>query len=381
MRVAVPREIAPGERRVALTPELVSRLADAGCEIMVEAGAGDAAGFTDQAYREAGAAVTMETAALFAEADVVLKVQRPLHNPVLGRHEADLLAEGATLITLCHPLTDPDLVQRLATRRITFLSMDLVPRITRAQKMDALSSQSTAAGYRAALVAADRLTRFFPMLMTAAGTVPPARILVLGAGVAGLQAIATAKRLGAVVQAFDIRPAAREQVESLGATFVGLELATAEDAGGYAKEVTDDVHRREQELLLRLLKDTDAVITTALIPGRPAPVLITAEMVEAMRPGSVVIDLAAEAGGNCELTRAGEEITHQGVLVVGLTDAASSVAHHASQMYARNITSLLLHLTKEQALNLDLADEITRACCVTREGEVLHEGVGVLLAR
>lgn len=381
MRVAVPREIAPGERRVALTPELVSRLADAGCEIMVEAGAGDAAGFTDQAYREAGAAVTTETAALFASADVVLKVQRPLHNPALGRHEADLLAEGATLITLCHPLTYPDLVQRLATRRITFLSMDLVPRITRAQKMDALSSQSTAAGYRAALVAADRLTRFFPMLMTAAGTVPPARILVLGAGVAGLQAIATAKRLGAVVQAFDIRPAAREQVESLGATFVGLELEAAEDAGGYAKEVTDDVHRREQELLLRLLRDTDAVITTALIPGRPAPVLITAEMVEAMRPGSVVIDLAAEAGGNCELTRAGEEITHKGVLVVGLTDAASSVAHHASQMYARNITSLLLHLTKEQVLTLDLADEITRACCVTRAGEVLHEGVGVLLAR
>jgi NAD(P) transhydrogenase subunit alpha len=348
---------------------------------MVEAGAGDAAGFTDQAYREAGAAITSEIAALFARADVVLKVQRPLPNPDLDRHEADLLPEGATLITLCHPLTDPELVQRLAARRITFLSMDLVPRITRAQKMDALSSQSTAAGYRAALVAADRLTRFFPMLMTAAGTVPPARILVLGAGVAGLQAIATAKRLGAVVQAFDIRPAAREQVESLGATFVGLELDTAEDAGGYAKEVSDDVHRREQELLLRLLKDTDAAITTALIPGRPAPVLITAEMVAAMRPGSVVVDLAAEAGGNCELTRAGEEVEHHGVLVVGLANAASSVAHHASQMYARNITSLLLHLTREQALHLDLEDEITRACCVTREGEVLHEGVGVLLAR
>jgi NAD(P) transhydrogenase subunit alpha len=348
---------------------------------MVEAGAGDAAGFTDQAYREAGAAITSEIAALFARADVVLKVQRPLPNPDLDRHEADLLPEGATLITLCHPLTDPELVQRLAARRITFLSMDLVPRITRAQKMDALSSQSTAAGYRAALVAADRLTRFFPMLMTAAGTVPPARILVLGAGVAGLQAIATAKRLGAVVQAFDIRPAAREQVESLGATFVGLELDTAEDAGGYAKEVSDDVHRREQELLLRLLKDTDAAITTALIPGRPAPVLITAEMVAAMRPGSVVVDLAAEAGGNCELTRAGEEVEHHGVLVVGLANAASSVAHHVSQMYARNITSLLLHLTREQALHLDLEDEIPRACCVTREGEVLHEGVGVLLAR
>ncbi len=381
MRVVVPREIAAGERRVALVPETVARLSEEGFEIMVEAGAGSAAGFTDEAYREAGAAVSTETAALFAEADVVLKVQRPLPDPTLDRHEADLLGEGAALITLFHPLTDPELVRRLAARRVTLFSMDLVPRITRAQKMDALSSQSTAAGYRAALVAADRLTRFLPMLMTAAGTVPPARILVLGAGVAGLQAIATARRLGAIVQAFDIRPAAREQVESLGATFVGLELETAEDAGGYAKEVSEDVHRREQELLLRLARDADAVITTALIPGRPAPVLITAEMIAAMRPGSVLVDLAAEAGGNCELTRAGEEITHQGVTIIGLANAASSVAHHASQMYSRNISSLLLHLVQDKTLNLDLEDEITRACCITRAGEILHEGVGVLLTR
>jgi NAD(P) transhydrogenase subunit alpha len=381
MRVAVPREIAPGERRVALVPEMVARLSEMGFEIRVEAGAGVAAGFTDEAYREAGAAVITETAALFASADVVLKVQRPLQNPALGSHEADLLPEGGTLISLFHPLTDPELVRHIAARRVNLFSMDLVPRITRAQKMDALSSQSTAAGYRAAIIAAERLTRFFPMLMTAAGTVPPARVLVLGAGVAGLQAIATARRLGAVVQAFDIRPAAREQVESLGATFVGLELEAAEDAGGYAKEVSDDVHRREQELLLRLIRDADAVITTALIPGRPAPVLITAEMVAAMRPGSVLVDLAAEAGGNCELTRAGEEVVHQGVTVVGLADAASAVAHHASQMYSRNISSLLLHLVQENELRLDLEDEITRACCVTRAGEVLHEGVGVLLAR
>jgi NAD(P) transhydrogenase subunit alpha len=360
---------------------MVARLRETGIEIEVEAGAGDGAGFPDEAYHEAGAAVSTETAALFASADVVLKVQHPLQSPTLGRHEADLLPEGGTLISFFHPLTNPELARRLAARRVTALSMDLVPRITRAQKMDALSSQSTAAGYRAALVAADRLTRFFPMLMTAAGTVPPARVLVLGAGVAGLQAIATARRLGAIVQAFDIRPAAREQVESLGATFVGLELETAEDAGGYAKEVSDDVHRREQELLLRLLRDADAVISTALIPGKPAPVLITAEMIEAMRPGSVLVDLAAEAGGNCELTRAGEEITHQGVLVVGLTNAASSVAHHASQMYSRNISSILLHLVQENTLHLDLTDEITRACCVTHAGEVLHEGAGVLLAR
>lgn len=381
MRVAVPREIAPGERRVALVPEIAARLSGAGFEIRVEAGAGDAAGFPDQAYRDAGAAVTPEAAALFMDADVVLKVQRPRDNPSLGRHEVDLIAEGATLISFFHPLSDPELVQRIATRRLTAFSMDLVPRITRAQKMDALSSQSTAAGYRAAIVAAERLTRFFPMLMTAAGTVPPARVLVLGAGVAGLQAIATARRLGAVVRAFDIRPAVREQVESLGATFVGLELDAAEDAGGYAKEVSDDVHRREQELLAELLRDTDAVITTAQIPGRPAPTLITAEMVEAMKPGSVIVDLAAEAGGNCELTTAGEETEHRGVAIVGLTNAASAVAHHASQMYSRNIAALLTHLAPDGRLELDLDDEIARACCYTHAGEILHEGVGVLLAR
>jgi NAD(P) transhydrogenase subunit alpha len=357
---------------------MVARLRETGLEIAVEAGAGESAGFTDKAYQDAGAAVNTETAALFANANVVLKVQRPIHNPTLDRHEVDLLAEGATLISLFHPLTDPELVQRLAVRGVTALSMDLVPRITRAQKMDALSSQSTAAGYRAALVAAERLTRFFPMLMTAAGTMPPARVLVLGAGVAGLQAIATARRLGAVVQAFDIRPAAREQVESLGATFVGLELETAEDAGGYAKEVSEEIHRREQELLLTLVRDADAVITTALIPGRPAPVLITAEMIEAMRPGAVVVDLAAEAGGNCTLTRAGQEIGHHGVTIIGLANAASAVAHHASQMYSRNIASLLQHLVQENNLHLDLDDEITRACCITHEGEILHEGVGVL---
>lgn len=381
MRVAVPREIAPGERRVALVPEIAARLSGAGFEIRVEAGAGDAAGFPDQAYRDAGAAVTPEAAALFMDADVVLKVQRPRDNPSLGRHEVDLIAEGATLISFFHPLSDPELVQRIATRRLTAFSMDLVPRITRAQKMDALSSQSTAAGYRAAIVAAERLTRFFPMLMTAAGTVPPARVLVLGAGVAGLQAIATARRLGAVVRAFDIRPAVREQVESLGATFVGLELDAAEDAGGYAKEVSDDVHRREQELLAELLRDTDAVITTAQIPGRPAPTLITAEMVEVMKPGSVIVDLAAEAGGNCELTTAGEETEHRGVAIVGLTNAASAVAHHASQMYSRNIAALLTHLAPDGRLELDLDDEIARACCYTHAGEILHEGVGVLLAR
>jgi NAD(P) transhydrogenase subunit alpha len=364
-----------------LVPETVARLSEAGFSVRVETGAGEAAGFPDEEYRKAGAAVIIETAALFADAEVVLKVQRPHHDTARARDEVDLIPEGCTLISFFHPLTDPELARRLAARRITAISMDLVPRITRAQKMDALSSQSTAAGYQAALIAAERLPRFFPMLMTAAGMVPPARVLILGAGVAGLQAIATARRLGAIVQAFDIRPAAREQVESLGATFVGLEVEAAEDAGGYAKEVSEEMHRREQELLARLVQEADVVITTALVPGRPAPVLITGAMVDAMRPGSVLIDLAAEAGGNCELTRAGEEWVHEGVTIIGLTNAASAVAHHASQMYSRNISSLLQHLAKGGALELDLEDEITRACCITSAGEILHEGVGVLLTR
>lgn len=387
MRVAVPREITAGERRVALVPETVRRLSESGFEVFVEAGAGVGAGFLDEAYEAAGATVVADPAELWAGADVVLKVQRPREHPGLGRHESELAAEGAAIISFFHPLTDPELVQRVAGRGLTYLSMDLVPRITRAQTMDALSSQSTAAGYRAALVAAERLNHFLPMLMTAAGTIPPARVLVLGAGVAGLQAIATARRLGATVQAFDIRPAAREQVESLGATFVGLELEESEDAGGYAKEVSEDVHRKEQELLLGLVRDSDVVITTAQIPGRPAPVLITAEMVSAMRPGSVIVDLAAESGGNCELTRSGEEVDHDGVLVIGLENPASAVAHHASQMYSRNISSLLTHLVgeggaeSESRLELDLEDEIARACVITQRGEILHEGVGVLLAR
>ncbi|HEX7119274.1 MAG TPA: Re/Si-specific NAD(P)(+) transhydrogenase subunit alpha [Longimicrobiales bacterium] len=374
MRVAVPKEIVGGERRVALTPEGVARLKEAGFDVRVGAGAGRAAGADDEAYREAGAAVVADPASLLSEADLVLKVRGPAYDEALGRHEADLIPAGATLIAMFHPLAHPELVRRLADRRITTFCMDLVPRITRAQKMDALSSQATAAGYKAALVAADRLTRFFPMLMTAAGTIPPARVLVLGAGVAGLQAIATARRLGAVVQAFDIRPAVKEQVESLGASFVGLALEEAETAGGYAKELDEEQHRREQELLHKLCREADAVITTALVPGRRAPVLITEAMVRDMRAGSVIVDLAAEMGGNCELTEPGREVLHHDVLVVGLDDAPAAVAVHASQMYSRNITALLLHLTHDGALRTDFEeDEIGRACLVTRDGAVVHE--------
>lgn len=378
MRIAVPREIVPGERRVALVPETVGRLRDAGLEVRIEAGAGEIAGFPDREYLEAGAVVLDGTAALFHEADIVLKVQRPTRNESLGKHEVDLLREGAALISFFHPLAHPELVRHLADRRITAFSIDLVPRITRAQKMDALSSQSTAAGYRAILAAAERLPKFFPMLMTAAGTIPPAKVLVLGAGVAGLQAIAMARRLGAVVQAFDIRPAVKEQVESLGATFVGLEVESAEDTGGYAKEVSEDVHRRERELLHRLVRDVDAVVTTAQIPGKKAPVLISEEMVAAMKPGSVIVDLAAETGGNCELTTAGEATVHHGVTVIGLANAPSAVAHHASQMYSRNLSALLLHLVRVGTLQLDMEDEITRACCVTHAGEIVHEGARAL---
>ena len=381
MRVAVPKEVVGGERRVALVPEGVAKLKEAGFDVRVEAGAGREAGASDEAYEEAGAAVMADLAFLYADAEIVLKVRGPAHHEALGRHEADLLPEGAALISMFHPLAHPDLVRRLAERRVAAFCMDLVPRITRAQRMDALSSQATAAGHKAALVAADRLSKFLPMLMTAAGTIPPARVLVLGAGVAGLQAIATARRLGAVVQAFDIRPAVKEQVESLGATFVGLALEEAETEGGYAKEVAEEVHRKEQELLHGLVRDADAVITTAAIPGKRAPVLITEAMVREMRPGAVIVDLAAETGGNCELTEEGREALHHGVLVVGLADAPSAVAVHASQMYSRNITALLLHMAPEGTLRDDLVgDEIAGACLVTRGGEVVHEGARELIA-
>jgi len=373
MIVAVPREVVPGERRVALVPETVARFVEQGITVRIQSGAGEASGVLDESYRQAGATLMDSAAPLLDGADVVLKVQRPLPE------ELDLLPLDSTLIALFHPLSHPELVGQFARRRITAFSMDLVPRITRAQKMDALSSQSTASGYRAVLVAAERLPRFLPMLMTAAGTIPPAKVLVLGAGVAGLQAIATARRLGAMVQAFDIRPAAKEQVESLGATYVGLTLDTAEDKGGYAKEVSDDVHRREQEHLLGLVREADAVISTALVPGRRAPVLISEEMVRAMKPGSVIVDIAAESGGNCVLTEPDTDVVRHGVTIVGMTGSGGAVPVHSSQMYSRNIAGLLLHLIKDGALDVNLDDEIVRGCLVTHGGEVLHSGARALV--
>jgi NAD(P) transhydrogenase subunit alpha len=356
MRVAVPKETTPGERRVALVPEIVRKLMTSGFEVAVEAGAGAAAGFSDREYEEAGAHIGDPW-----DADVVLKVRRP-RDEELGR-----LREGQVVIGFLEPLTDRDGIQALTRAGVIGFALEAVPRTTRAQPMDALSSQATVAGYKAVLLAADRLPRFFPMLMTAAGTVPPAKVLVLGAGVAGLQAIATARRLGAVVSGFDVRPVVREQVESLGASFLDLGVVGEETEGGYARELTDEDQQRQQEELERRIPEFDVVITTALVPGRPAPKLIPASAVAAMRTGSVIVDLAAEAGGNAELTAPGEEVVREGVTIVGFTNLASSLPAHASQLYARNVEALLAHLAPEGELALDWDDEITAGTCVTRE--------------
>jgi NAD(P) transhydrogenase subunit alpha len=364
MRIGVVRETTPGERRVALVPETVGRLAKSGNEVIVERGAGEASSFPDRMYTDAGGAIGDAWSA-----DLVLKVARPSDDE-LGR-----IREGAVLIAFLQPLTNHALVRDLARRRVTALSMDAIPRITRAQPMDALSSQATVAGYKAVLLAATALPKFFPMLTTAAGTIAPAKAFVIGAGVAGLQAIATARRLGAVVEAFDTRPVVKEQVQSLGAKFLEVDLGeTGEGAGGYAKELSEEAHQREVRLLAKAVKENDIVITTAAIPGRPAPKLITAEMVRSMKPGSVIVDLAAETGGNTELTQAGKVIDVDGVRIDGTTNLPSTMPYHASQMYSRNIQSLLgLMITKEGKLNLDMNDDVIKGTVITKDGEIVHE--------
>ena len=362
MRVAVPRETAPGERRVALVPEAVQRLAADGFELAVERGAGVAAGFADDAYADSGA-VVVEPGVALDGAGAVVRVAPP------STDEAERLAEGTVLIGFLAPLTDAEGIERLRARGVVGFAMESIPRITRAQSMDALSSQATVAGYKAVLLAADRSPKMFPLLMTAAGTVAPARTLILGAGVAGLQAIATARRLGAVVSAFDVRSAVKEQVESLGATFLDLGVRAEETAGGYATELTPEQQAEQQRALEERIPDFDVVITTALIPGRPAPRLIPAAAVAQMRPGSVIVDLAAETGGNCELTRPGEEADENGVRIVGLLNLPSLMAADASRLFARNVTSLLQHLAPGGELALDFEDEITGGACVTRSTE------------
>ena len=359
MQIGVPKEIVAGERRVALVPDVAGKLVKAGHGVVVERGAGVEAGVPDEAFTAAGASVGDPWSA-----DVVCKVQKP------GPEEIAKLREGGALIGLLQAATNPDLVKQLAQRRVTAFSLELLPRITRAQAMDVLSSQATVAGYKAVLLAAAATGRFFPMLVTAAGTLPPARVLVLGAGVAGLQAIATARRLGGVVSAFDVRPAVKEQIESLGAKFLALEIQEqAEAAGGYAKQLSADAHQRELEFVARHVKDADVVITTAAIPGKKAPVLITAAAVRGMKPGAVIVDLAVETGGNCELSKAGTEVVEHGVRILGPTNLPASMPQHASQMYARNVSAFLQHLSKDGALHLDLTDEITRATCVTHDGK------------
>src|SRR6266481_5729980 len=376
MRVAVPKEITPRERRVALTPDAAAALVKGGMEILVETGAGDGAFHADAAFEKAGARIVPDPATLYEQADVVLKVQKPT------LEEADRLREGAVLVSFLQALGSPDLVQRLAARRITSFGMEQVPRISRAQKMDALSSQANIAGYKAVLIAAESLAKFFPMLMTAAGTVFAARVLVIGAGVAGLQAIATARRLGAQVWGYDVRPVVKEQVESLGAKFLEFDLGVtdAEDKGGYARALSADAARRQQEMLGEKTKEFDVVVTTALVPGRTAPRLVTKETVAGMRPGSVIVDLAAEAGGNCELTEPEKVVVRHGVAIHGPTNLPATMPVHASQLYARNVSELVRELVKDGALKLDFQDEIVKGACVTHGGSVVNEAVKAALA-
>jgi NAD(P) transhydrogenase subunit alpha len=375
--VGVPKETYPGERRVGLVPMVVPNLIKAGFEVMIEAGAGVEAGYPDAHYAEKGAKVVPTRAAVFSAADIVVQVLCYGSNDATGAADLLLLRREQVLIGFLRPLGSLEMIQQIAGTGVTSFAVELIPRTTRAQSMDALSSMGTICGYKAALIAADTLPRFFPMLTTAAGTITPARVFVIGAGVAGLLAISTARRLGAVASAYDMRPAAKEQVQSLGGRFIELPLEAkdAQDARGYGTAQDDSFYQRQRELLGRVVADSDVVITAAVIPGKKSPVLVTAEMVKSMAPGSVIFDLAAERGGNCELTRPGQTVVAHGVTIIGRINVASSVPYHASQMYARNITAFLLHLVKDGKVQLGLEDEIIRETLLTRGGELVNERV------
>ena len=381
MKLGIPRETCTGERRVAMVPSTAAKLIKGGWDVLVESGAGDSAGFRDDAYTSAGARVVAERAAVFADADVIAQVRAAGANPDAGQADIERLREGQYVIGMCDPLSAPQPLAAVAARGASCFALELLPRITRAQSMDVLSSMATVAGYKAVLLAANALPRMFPMLMTAAGTITPARVFIVGAGVAGLQAIATAKRLGAVVRAYDVRPAVREQVESLGGKFVQFELETssAEAAGGYAREMDEEFYRRQRELMGKVVGESDVVITTAAVPGKAAPVLVTADMVRRMAPGSVIVDLAAERGGNCELTRADETVMENGVTIIGATNLPSMIPYHASEMYSRNVAAFLKLLVKDRRLFLNVDDEIVRDTMVTRNGQVVHHRIRELL--
>jgi NAD(P) transhydrogenase subunit alpha len=377
MIAGVIAETLPGERRVAVVPAVVPSLSKAGLTVAVERGAGVSAGFADAAFAEQGAEIVATAADVSARAELLLRVRISPPATDAGRTDLSILRRGQAVVAFLDPLNDPSISQALAAKGVTAFSMELMPRITRAQSMDALSSMATIAGYKAVMVAANTLPRMFPMLTTAAGTIKPARVFVIGAGVAGLQAITVARRLGAVVEAYDVRPAAKEQVQSVGAKFVELplEASDAEDRGGYAKAQDESFYRRQREMMAKVVAASDVVITTAAIPGKRSPVLVTADMVAAMAPGSVIVDLAAERGGNCELTQADELISEHGVTILGPTNLPSTVPYHASQMYARNVATFVAHLMKDKALSLDMSDEITRETLVTRDGQVVHERI------
>jgi NAD(P) transhydrogenase subunit alpha len=376
MIAGVLTETLPGERRVALTPSVLPALTKAGVKVLVERGAGDAAGLPDAMFTNAGAEMA-EAADVVAKADALLRIRISPPGTPAGDRDLALTRPGQALIAFLDPLGEPSLAQALAGRGVAALSMELMPRITRAQSMDALSSMATIAGYKAVLLAAMHLARMFPMLTTAAGTVKPARVFIVGAGVAGLQAISTARRLGAQVQAYDVRPAAKEQVQSVGATFVELplEAGDAEDKGGYAKAQDESFYRRQREMMTKVVAASDVVITTAAIPGKRSPVLVTSDMVRGMAPGSVIVDLAAERGGNCDLTRADEVVTAHDVTILGPTNLPATVPFHASQMYSKNITTFLVHLVKDGALALDPGDEIVKETLVTKDGAIVHERI------
>ncbi|MCC6902881.1 MAG: Re/Si-specific NAD(P)(+) transhydrogenase subunit alpha [Polyangiaceae bacterium] len=372
MLVAIPREVRPGERRVAATPESTARLKKLGFDVAIESGAGEKASFSDEDYQKAGASIVASPGELWASADIVLKVQPPEEHPDLGKHEVDLIREKQTLVSFIWPAKNKELVERIAARKATLLAMDQVPRVTRAQKMDALSSMANIAGYRAVIEAASFFGRFFTGQITAAGKVPPAKVMVIGAGVAGLAAIGAARGLGAIVRAFDTRPAVKEQVKSMGAEF--LEVTLLEDGtgeGGYAKEMSPEFIAAEMALFAAQAKDVDIIVTTALVPGKPAPVLITQAMVESMRSGSVIVDLAAESGGNCALTRPGEVIVHRGVTIIGYVDLPSRLAPTASQLYGTNLTHLLADMGGAKSWHVDLDDEVIRGALVLHEGELM----------
>jgi H+-translocating NAD(P) transhydrogenase subunit alpha len=375
--VGVPKESYPGERRVALVPVVIPNLTKAGLEVIVESGAGEQAGYPDAAYVEKGAKIVADRAAVFSTADIIVQVLSYGSNDVTGKADLPLLRRGQVLIGFLRPFGSAEVVQQIAQAGVTALSVELMPRTTRAQSMDALSSMATCCGYKAVLIAAETSPRIFPMMTTAAGTITPARVFVIGAGVAGLQAISTARRLGAVASAYDMRPAAKEQVQSLGGRFIELpiEAQNAQDARGYGTAQDENFYARQRELLTRVVAESDIVISAAVIPGKKSPVLITEDMVKGMAPGSVIVDLAAERGGNCELTRMGETVQAHGVSIIGAINLASSVPYHASQMYARNLTTYLTYLVKDGKLQLNPQDEIVRETLITSGGEIVNARV------